>query len=128
MLSDEGRVEVQYSGIDIHEDWRCPGTHNGARGREETECRGDDGVSRLYAGSDQRKPEGLRSRCAPHSSGSSGEGGDFALEHLHLGAKNERLRIAHARNGSEEVLANGLVLATQVEQGDGYGCGSQGGR
>lgn len=47
---------------------------------------------------------------------SSSQGGDLGLERLDLRSKDEVLRIAHARDGSQYLFADGVILPLQVEE------------
>ena len=117
--TNQRRIEIQGAGIDVHEDRRCARPHNCAGRGEEAECCSDDRVSGLDAGSDERQPEGFRSGRATDGRGRSRERGDLTLERLNLRTENEALRIAHARDGSQHVFADAIVLAAQVQQRDG---------
>ena len=116
---DAGGIEIQGAGIDIGKHGARAGPHNGAGRGEETEGGGDDGVAGLNSGRGQREPQGIGSGSAADGGGGAGEGGDFALQRLHLLAQNEMLRITNPFDGGQDFFANRRVLPLQVEQRHG---------
>ncbi len=116
---NERGIQIQRARIDVHENGRCAGTHNCAgRGKEAERC-SNDRVSGLDARSDERQPEGFRSGRATNGTGRSRQRGNLTLERLDLRTENEALRIAHARDGGQHVLADSIILAAQVQERDG---------
>jgi hypothetical protein len=115
-MLDSIRIKIESRGIDVNE-YRCRSrSHNRTGGRKEAERRSDDCISRLDAGGDQRQPQRFGSRGAADRSRRSGLTRDLPFERLNLRAENEDLRIAHARNGRQHLLADALVLPPQVEE------------
>src|SRR5208337_4515515 len=88
-------------------------------GSEEAERGGNDGVSGLYPGGDESQPESFGSRRATDRASGSRKRGNFVLQRLDLRAEDEALRIADTGDGGQDLLANGLVLAAQVEKRNG---------
>ena len=114
-------VEIESPGIDIHQNRLSAGAHNGARRGKEAERGRDDRIARLDAGRYQRQPESFCSRGTTNRCSRSCERADLAFQRLHLGAKNEALRIANPGDGGQNLFANTSVLAPQVKARDRIG-------
>src|SRR5580700_3890350 len=120
VLANQIRVEIQRAGIDVDENWSRACAHDGTCRSKKAEWGSNDRIARLYASSDQRQPEGFGSGGATDGVSRSGEGCNLALERLNFRAENEVLRIANARNGGQDLVANAVILAMQVEKGNGF--------
>src|SRR5580765_7339839 len=117
-MRDSMRIKIEGPDIDVDEYRRGAHPHNRTGRRKEAERRSDHRISRLHAGCHQRQPQRFGSRGAPDRSRGSGLSRDLPFERLNLRAENEDLRVAHARNGRQHLLADALVLTAQVEERD----------
>ena len=69
----------------------------------------------------QRQPEGVGPRRAAEGVGHAQLAGSGLLKGGNLLAKNELLRLKHMAHRLQQFLVQGLVLALQVEHGNGLG-------
>ena len=121
---DGYRVEVEGGGFDVGEKRCGPGAEDGARGGEEAEGGGDDGVTGANFGGCQCEPESVCARGATDGVGHAQPlRGGFFKGGNRL-AQNKLLRDQDLIEGVEKFLMEGLVLAFEVHHGHRLGgCG-----
>ena len=102
---DRGRIEVEGDRIDVDEHRPRAEPGDAAGGGEERVGGGDD----LVARSDAKRHHRHQQRVGPRRDADgvlhAEQGGEFALEPLHLGAHDELLAVADARDGREDRVA-----------------------
>ena len=116
-------IDVEGHRVDVDEPRRRADARDAAGGGEEREGRGDDFV----AGADRRAPSASRGshRC-PTTWRPRRVDADLprqlALERVDLGAEDEALAVADARDGGEDLLADRPVLRLEIEERDHCHC------
>ena len=123
---DGGGGKVEGFRVDIGEDGSGPGAKDGAYGGEKAEGCGEDGGIGADSGGGQGEPEGVGSGRAANCVGYPQLPGGGLLKLGDLLAKDKLLRLKHMIDGSQQFLVEGLVLAFEVEHGDGRGRGGCG--
>src|SRR2546425_1757068 len=117
-LLDSGRVDVVAGRLDIHEHRsRIQAGDDPGRGEERVRGRDD-----LIAGTDVESHQGNQERIGsgrdPDSEADAAVLGDAVFEALDFGALDEDLAVKNALNGVENLLLDGFVVCSEIQQRD----------
>jgi hypothetical protein len=115
---DPCRVEVRSLGKDVREDRRRAGVGDRLRGRDEGVRGGDDLVARPDPGREEREVQRARPGVERDAVPGSRELGELALERGHLVSEHELAAAADTVDRGEDLLAQRLVLPTEVVVGN----------
>lgn len=119
-FADFHGVKIESGGLNIGEDGPGPGAHDGAGRREKAERRGENAISGLHSCSGQGQPDRVGPGGTSYSLARTAEICHFALELLHLRTQHVVLRGAHPPHSLQNFRANLLILALQIEHGNGF--------
>ncbi len=115
--------DVEGARIDVGEDRLRARTEDGADGGEEAEGRCNDLVARANLKRRKTEPEGVGTAGAAYGVGGLAGVGGGGFEAGDFGAEDEALAVADGRDGGEDLVAQGCVVAAEVEHGDGLELG-----
>ena len=118
---DLGRVDVKGIGLDIDEHGPCAGAPDRAGRREERVRSGDHLVAAADICCHQGQEESVGAGCAADSSGDAAQLGDLGFERSDLRAHDEHLTLEEPEDDGLDLIANGLILRLQVEDGNSDG-------
>ncbi len=118
-------VKIEGGWIDVGEDRSGSGAQNGADRGEETERSSDDGIAGADSCGDKSQPKGIGTGGAADGVGHAQMGGGLALEFGYRLTKDKLLRLEYPPEGIQQLLVERLVLALEVQHGDGLVCRSR---
>src|SRR5690349_19294535 len=112
-------IQVERVRLDVDEHRPSAGAQDGSRSGKEREGNGEHFVGGYDIGSHQRQFQGIGAGSATDRILRAAILGEALLEALDFAAQDEALRFDYARESSLYWFAQRLILARQIEQGDG---------
>ncbi len=117
-------VQIERIRLDIDEHRPRAGAHDGSRGGEKREGDGEHFVAGTNIGGHQSQFQRIGAGGAADRETRAAILGEALLEAFDFSTQDEALRFDHARESSLNRFAQRLVLARQIEQGNGPDAGS----